>query len=462
MAKHPAKCPKCGHRVDFDSAVGDHIVCAVCHARLRVPGKGKAHEVTRSPTLTGSPADADPLIGQTLGEFEIVELLGRGGMGAVYKARQASLGRFVAIKILPHSLAANQSFIERFSREARAAAAVSHPNIIEVHAVGQDRGYQYIAMEFVDGETLADVLRREGRLLPHRALAILKQVASALAEGHECGILHRDIKPSNILIDRKGRAKVADFGLAKHEGVDVSVTTTGQALGTPLYMPPEAARGEPFDARSDLYSLGATFYQAVAGKPPFEADTPAQLVVKHLEAKPPPLQSVAPDCPGDLCRIIHRLLRKKPDQRYASTDELLDALDKVETRMTVEQAAATASIATRPATARHSTHRREGVALPKRSTALIAGGIAAALLLVAIVLVVVLWPKGGRATKATVPPGTRTPTTQHRPPSPDAARLEANAAIVYKNIATCIAKKDYAKAQTWLDKLRREYASTEF
>ena len=152
MAKHPAKCPKCGHRVDFDSAVGDHIVCAHCEATLRVPGRAAA----------APPADA--LIGQTLGEFELLEVIGRGGMGAVYKGRQASLGRLVAVKVLPERLAGDASFVERFTREARNAAAVSHPNIIEVFSVGLDRGHHYIAMELVEGENLGAVLARQDRL----------------------------------------------------------------------------------------------------------------------------------------------------------------------------------------------------------------------------------------------------------------------------------------------------------
>jgi serine/threonine-protein kinase len=239
LAKLTAKCPRCGTRVEYDPA-DERIVCPNCQVTLRLPGKPKA------------PDEADPLIGQTLGEFEIVELLGHGGMGAVYKGRQRSLNRFVAIKVLPQAVAADASYIERFQREARDAAAVIHPNIIQVYTVGQARGHYYIAMEFVDGESLSDVVKREGRVPPDRALEWLKQVASALAAAHNAGIVHRDIKPSNILLTATGLPKVADFGLAKREGIDVSVTVSGQALGTPLYMPPEAAWGKPLDARSDL------------------------------------------------------------------------------------------------------------------------------------------------------------------------------------------------------------------
>ena len=150
MAKHPARCPKCGGPLEYESAVDGNIVCPGCQASLRVPGKG---------------TPADPLIGQSLGEFELVELLGRGGMGAVYKARQPALNRFVAVKVLPQRLVSVASFIERFHREARAVAAVRHPNIIEVYTVGRDKGHEFIAMEFVDGEPLSALLRREGRLV---------------------------------------------------------------------------------------------------------------------------------------------------------------------------------------------------------------------------------------------------------------------------------------------------------
>jgi formylglycine-generating enzyme required for sulfatase activity/predicted Ser/Thr protein kinase len=318
VSKQVPKCWKCGHRLEADPAGGDPSVCKHCQAGLAGP-TGERHF-----------DEVDPLIGQTLGEFEILELVGRGGMGTVYKACQGSLDRFVAVKVLSDSLSVDDSYVARFSREARAAAAVSHPNIIEVYSVGQDAGHRYIAMELVEGENLADLLEREGRLAPARALEVLRQTAAALVEAHERGILHRDIKPANILLDRKGRVKVADFGLAKRSDADVGLTLGGQALGTPLYLPPDVARGRPFDARSDLYSVGATLYHAVAGQPPFDGQTPTEVILKHIEAPIPPLQALAPDAPAALCRIIHRLLCKDPDDRYPSAEALLAALGDVD------------------------------------------------------------------------------------------------------------------------------------
>jgi tRNA A-37 threonylcarbamoyl transferase component Bud32 len=273
----------------------------------------------------------DPLVGRCLGEFQIVHLIGRGGMGAsVYKARQIPLDRFVAIKILPRGGQKEAKYADRFFREARAAAAVTHPNIVQVHAVGRDEEYLYIAMELVEGENLADVLRREGKLTPHRAAEVMKQVAAALQRAHAAGIVHRDIKPSNLLVCGDGLVKVADFGLAKRSGVDMSVTQPCEAVGTPLYMAPEATRGEHLDGRSDLYSLGATAYHLLAGRPPFRGSTHVELMLKHARRRPTPLGRLAPEVPPALCGIVHRLLGKRASERFQSAAELLDALERAD------------------------------------------------------------------------------------------------------------------------------------
>jgi len=445
MAKHPGKCPKCGGRLEFDTAVDERILCPACQAMLSLPGKAKLSD------------RVDPLVGERLGEFEIVELLGRGGMGAVYKARQPSLDRFVAIKVLPRAFSRDATFIERFAREARDAAAVIHPHIIQVYAVGQDRGFQFIAMELVDGESLADVLRREGPLSPERALAVMKQVAAALGVAHEAGIVHRDIKPSNILLTSRGLAKVADFGLAKRPGVDASVTMTGATLGTPLYFPPEIARGQQADPRSDLYSLGAAFYHLLAGRPPFEGGSAAELALKHAETRVPSLGDIAPGVPPDLCRVIHRLLRKNARERYQSADELLEALDRVEAHLSVSQHEPTQTM---PGTARPSIAERvEAKQQRRRRTTLIAAiGGAAALVLV---LLLVLSRRRDRA--ASVPPPTPPkPGTRHPEPAPAAPPLERNAEIVFNNAQTCAAREDWPKALSHLDRLDARYAKTQF
>ena len=288
---------------------------------LALPGKGKRTD------------RVDPLLGSRLGQYEIVELIGRGGMAAVYRATQTSLGRPCAVKVLPAALAKDASFVARFQREARSTAAITHPNIIQVYDVGEQDSFQYIAMELVEGESLADTLRRDGPVPPEQAISYMKQTASALAAAHAKGIVHRDIKPSNILVTRQGTVKVADFGLAKRMAGDVGVTRTGQIVGTALYLPPEVATGQPADERSDLYSLGATFYHLLSGRPPFESPSLAGLVLKHTEDEPDPLGEVAPGTPPPLCQLIHRLLRKSPAERYASAEELLDALARVEQQL---------------------------------------------------------------------------------------------------------------------------------
>jgi len=468
VAKHPAKCPKCGTRLEFDSAVDERLVCSGCGAALAAPGR------------SSSSGDSDPLIGKRLGEFEVVELLGRGGMGAVYKARQASLDRFVALKVLPQALSRDASFVERFGREARSAAAVSHPNIIEIHAVGEQDSYQFIAMELVEGETLGDVLSREGRVAVERAMALMRQVAAALATAHGAGMLHRDIKPSNILIKSDGLAKVADFGLAKRTEVDISVTATGVPLGTPLYLPPEVARGQAAEARSDLYSLGATFYQALAGRPPFQGTTMAEVAIKHVEATVPPLQQLAPDVPPALCRVIHRLLRKNPADRYPSAEKLLEALARlgpvggVSVPRVPSAATHTLPPDARPRRATTARKRAVGGASGRRSQAeggsrprgvprwlLIAGPIAAVAL---VVLILALRSRGTdpppKAAVRPSPPALPTPRTSS-PAAADPA-LERNAAIVFKNIQTCISKRDWKKAKGYLARLQTKYGNTQF
>jgi predicted Ser/Thr protein kinase len=402
MSKHAAKCPKCGQRIDFDTAVGDRITCSGCGAKLRVPGKAERSVGPEDPTQGGAPPPSDdPLIGQTLGEFEVQELLGKGGMGAVYKGVQPSLGRPVAIKVLPKKLAEDSSFVERFRREGRAAAAISHFHIIEIFSVGEDKGHQFIAMEFIDGEGLDQVLKRETRLAPDRALELMKQVADALGTAHAAGILHRDIKPANILLTSRGYAKVADFGLAKQTDTDVSITVTGQTLGTPLYIPPEAARGQHPDARADIYSLGATFYQALAGRPPFQGASASELIAKHLEQRVPPLQQLAPDAPPALCRVIHRCLRKQPAQRYADACQLLEALQRVEARLAASEADRTQAT---PVTHHPSADERQAAKQQKkRRNLILAGSIGGAVLLALVLLLTLGGGKKDAQPRAAVP-----------------------------------------------------------
>lgn len=334
VAEHIWKCAACRMSWGLD------VTVASTEDDARGPrGSGDASvrrrgEGEEQPTSIGSEAQPP----RDLGGFEILDRLGRGGMGAVFRARQPSVDRIVALKVLSGRAAWDGASIIRFTREAQAAAAAGHPNIIEVYDIGQDRGWHYISMEYIDGGSLADALRRDGPLEPALALALMRQVAAALAEAHRIGILHRDIKPSNILLTSRGWVKLADFGLAKRPEVDLSVTRATSTLGTPVYMAPEALRGEEFGPRCDLYSLGVTFYQALTGQLPFMGATCGELVAKHLEGNPPALDEVAPAVGLDVCRIIHRLLAKDPAERYSSAEELLRDLTAVETNVPASQA----------------------------------------------------------------------------------------------------------------------------
>lgn len=250
-------------------------------------------------------------------------------MGVVYKAYQVGMDREVALKLLSPELASDKSFIERFFREARAAARLHHPNIVQAYDGGVADGVHYLALEYVDGESLRTILERDGRLPPALVLDYAKQVCGALAAAHDAGIIHRDIKPDNLLVDRHGVIRVMDFGLAKAPDRDGALTMDGQIMGTPIYLSPEIAAGEEVDCRSDLYSLGVTLFHLLAGRPPFQGKQFSEIVVKHASQAPPPLSSLAPTVDRRLCRIIDRLLRKSPDDRHADALELLADLESL-------------------------------------------------------------------------------------------------------------------------------------
>ncbi len=259
-----------------------------------------------------------------LGDFELERKVGQGGMGEVWLARQVSLDRPVAVKVLPRSLANQENFIERFQREAKAAASLVHPNVLQIYSFGVAEGTPYFAMEYVEGEDLQERMRRSRGLGWDEIGGILLGVGSALAAAHQKGLIHRDIKPSNIMIDRQGVVKVMDFGLAKATtGGNKSLTSAGLIMGTPNYLSPEQGRGDPLDGRSDLYSLGVVLYELLTGQLPFRADTPAGLIFKHVYEPPPPPLDLNADIPPFLVEVTLKLLQKDPDDRYKSAQELI-------------------------------------------------------------------------------------------------------------------------------------------
>jgi predicted Ser/Thr protein kinase len=266
----------------------------------------------------------NPLIGRVIDDrYQIAGVLGRGGMATVYLARDRRLGREVAVKVLRPDLAGDGGFLRRFQREAAAAAALSsHPNVVAIHDIGQDRDLHYIVMEYVEGETLTDLIEREAPLAVPRAFALGAQIVSALDAAHRRGLIHRDVKPQNVLIAPDGQVKVADFGIARHSA-STSSTEPGSVMGTPDYLSPEQARGAEVGPASDLYSLGVVLYEMLAGHRPFAADTPLGVAMQHVQDDPPPLAAAVPP---RAAAVVRRALAKNPSRRYRSAGEMRAAL----------------------------------------------------------------------------------------------------------------------------------------
>lgn len=277
-----------------------------------------------------SPASGEiaTLRGALKGQYAIERELGRGGMGIVLLARDERLDRQVALKVLPPALAEQPDTRERFLREARMAAQLSHPNIVPVHRADEIGGFAFFAMGYVDGETLGDRIRDRGTLPAAEVVRVLREVAWALAYAHARGIVHRDVKPENILLERStGRAIVTDFGIARAD-FNPSLTQDGHVLGTVHYMSPEQSNGLSLDGRSDLYALGCVGFFALSGRLPFEGQSPQAILVAHATKEPPALRSLAPQVPAPLAAVIDQCLRKSPDQRFATGEELAEALGK--------------------------------------------------------------------------------------------------------------------------------------
>jgi serine/threonine protein kinase len=280
-------------------------------------------------------ADLGPIaqrLAETLsGQYDIEGEIGRGGMGIVYAARDLSLKRRVAIKVLPPELVFRDEIRARFIREAQTAARLSHPHIVPIHSVGQEGGLVYFVMGFVDGESLAARLRRRERLPPEEVRRIMKETADALGLAHAVGVIHRDIKPDNILLEgTRRRVMVTDFGIAKalSDAGGGTLTGTGVAIGTPAYMSPEQAAGErEIDHRTDLYSLGVVAYETMTGDVPFKAPTVAGILMKQLTESPVALTELRSDCPEELAASIHRCLEKDPQDRWPTADALRRALE---------------------------------------------------------------------------------------------------------------------------------------
>lgn len=268
---------------------------------------------------------------QQIPGFQVLSRLGQGAMAVVFKAKQLSLDRIVAIKVLPKRLSENPEFVERFYREGKAAARLNHPHIVQAYDVGESSGYHYFVMEYIDGQTVYDLLGGDGRVAESEAARIILQTARALEHAHAQGLIHRDVKPKNIMLTKQGVVKLADMGLAREVNDYVTATAeAGRAYGTPYYISPEQIRGDiNIDYRADIYALGATFYHMVAGRVPFDGTTPSAVMHKHLKEPLVPPDHINPSLSSGVGEIIEVMMAKNPDDRYPGMAELISDLEAV-------------------------------------------------------------------------------------------------------------------------------------
>ncbi len=261
--------------------------------------------------------------GTQFGDYEILGVLGAGGMGRVYRAREKTLERVVALKTLAAELADEPGFVERFLKEARAVARLNHPNIVQIYAFGSVEGTYYLAMELLDGHSLGHYLKKSGHWPEKDAVLIVRQACRALAVAHAEGIVHRDIKPENLILTQRGEVKVVDLGIAKRIGEEQSITQTGSAIGTPHYISPEQVRGQrDIDGRADIYSLGATLYHLVTGHTPYSGSSGPHVMSMHLFSPLPDPRSFEPKLSEGMCRVLRKMLAKDRDERYPDVQSL--------------------------------------------------------------------------------------------------------------------------------------------
>jgi eukaryotic-like serine/threonine-protein kinase len=260
---------------------------------------------------------------EKFGHYQVVAELGRGGMGAVYKAYEPDLHRHVAIKVMAESLSHDPTVVERFLREARSMASLNDPHIIQVYTIGKEEGQPFFAMEFVEGESLSAMLKREGRLAPDQALSIVHQTAMGLATAHDRGVIHRDIKPGNLMITSRGSVKIADFGIAlSAQDLSKKLTSTGEFVGTPGYLSPEVCLGKPVDQRSDIFSLGIVLFEMLTGRTPFTDESPLGLMLEVVRAEIPDVRELCDAVDDEISAIMKKMIAKEPEDRYQDCHHL--------------------------------------------------------------------------------------------------------------------------------------------
>jgi tRNA A-37 threonylcarbamoyl transferase component Bud32 len=356
---------------------------------------------------------ASSLIGRTLGKYEIIELLGRGGMATVYKGYQKEIDRYVAIKVLPPHPGQDPQFVERFHLEARTVARLQHPHILPVYDYGVEDDILYLVMAYVEGGTLSDRIDR-GPMPLAEVEQLLRQVASALDYAHRHGVIHRDIKPDNILRDTEGHALLADFGIVKIVEGGTNLTGTGGLVGTPAYMAPEQGRGEPVSNSADIYSLGVVVYQMITGRQPYQAETPMQIVIKHMNEPVPSLSQTVEGVPAGLELVIQRVMAKLPAERYPSAVEFAE--DFARTVHTDESLAGmqprlspSATVTLSPEAAKAEPQATTIIMQQGGSPLLLLGGFAVIAVLVVVVVVLLLNPQ--RTDTGTTAGSTEAPAT---------------------------------------------------
>ncbi len=329
------KCPGCGKKFNVAGKVetcpdcGGKLVAASEMAVVSVDESldpSSSHKVRHSRRKVRRHL---PRAGEILGNCKLIEKIAEGGMAAIYKAQHEELRKEVAVKVLLPQYAKVDHLMGRFIEEARISSKLSHENIVHAVHVACEKGTYFMVMQYVEGESLKEVIAREKTIQPSKSVEIVRQIARGLGFAHKMEVVHRDIKPNNIMLARDGTVKIVDFGLTKNLAVDAGLTTEGMVMGTVWYMAPEQAEAKGIDGRADLYSLGVTWFEMLTGDVPFDGSSPWAVLLKHRNDRSPRVRERSPEVPEEMERMVSTLMEKKPDDRYASADELIEELKKL-------------------------------------------------------------------------------------------------------------------------------------